>query len=77
MGLQTTFAVPLSCEECVKDVSTSLYKLQGVNTVSADVSKQLVAVAGTVAPSAIVAAIQATGRDAILRGTGAADSMPF
>lgn len=27
------------------------------------------------APSAIVAAIQATGRDAILRGSGASESM--
>lgn len=27
---QTTFAVPLSCEACIKDVSTSLYKLDGI-----------------------------------------------
>lgn len=30
-----------------------------------------------VAPSAIVAAIQSTGRDAILRGSGKPNSMPF
>lgn len=26
---ETTFAVPLSCEDCIKDVSSSLYKLAG------------------------------------------------
>ena len=27
---QTIFAVPLSCESCIKDVSGSLYKLDGI-----------------------------------------------
>jgi hypothetical protein len=27
---ETTFAVPLSCEDCIKDVSTSLYKVNGM-----------------------------------------------
>lgn len=26
---ETTFAVPLSCDSCIKDVSTSLYKIAG------------------------------------------------
>ncbi|KAF2097176.1 superoxide dismutase copper chaperone-like protein [Rhizodiscina lignyota] len=73
-SFQTTFAVPLSCESCIKDVSTSLYKLNGINKVDADLKQQLVSVEGTAAPSAIVAAIQETGRDAILRGSGKADS---
>ncbi|TKA71225.1 hypothetical protein B0A49_04168 [Cryomyces minteri] len=71
---QTTFAVPLSCESCIKDVSTSLYKLNGVNNVDANLKRQLVSVEGTAAPSAIVAAIRSTGRDAILRGSGASES---
>jgi len=66
--------VPLSCESCIKDVSTSLHKLDGINKVDADLQSQLVAIEGTAAPSAIVAAIQSTGRDAILRGSGTADS---
>ncbi|KAF2761385.1 superoxide dismutase 1 copper chaperone, partial [Pseudovirgaria hyperparasitica] len=53
----TTFAVPLSCEDCIEDISWALHKLDG-----------------TTAPSAIVAAIQATGRDAILRGSGTSDT---
>ena len=28
---ETTFAVPLSCEACIKAVSTSLYKLDGMD----------------------------------------------
>jgi len=71
---QTTFAVPLSCESCIKDVSTSLYALDGIKNVDADLKAQLISVEGTTAPSAIVAAIQATGRDAILRGSGTANS---
>ncbi len=45
-----------------------------MTTVAANLEQQLVSVEGTAAPSAIVASIQSTGRDAILRGSGAADS---
>ena len=71
---ETTFAVPLSCEDCIKDVSSSLYKLNGIHNVSASLKDQLISITGTAAPSAIVAAIQDTGRDAILRGSGRAES---
>ncbi|KFA52817.1 hypothetical protein S40293_00840 [Stachybotrys chartarum IBT 40293] len=77
-GSQTLFAVPLHCDGCVKDVSNSLYKLAGVSKVEANLKDQLVSVEGsgflTAAPSAIVEAIQATGKDAILRGSGASNS---
>ncbi|CZT46334.1 probable copper chaperone for superoxide dismutase [Rhynchosporium secalis] len=71
---QTLFAVPMTCESCVKDISGSLYKLSGVQRVEANLKDQLVTIEGTAAPSAIVAAIQSTGRDAILRGTGGSNS---
>ncbi|KAF2843311.1 Cu,Zn superoxide dismutase-like protein [Patellaria atrata CBS 101060] len=71
---ETTFAVPMTCDSCVKDVSTSLYKVDGIHKVNADLAKQLISIEGTAAPSAIVAAIEATGRDAILRGSGTSDS---
>ncbi|KAL2012815.1 hypothetical protein VTN00DRAFT_340 [Thermoascus crustaceus] len=71
---QTTFAVPMTCEDCVKDISSSLYKLQGIQKVDANLKDQLVLIEGTAAPSAIVSAIQATGRDAILRGSGTSNS---
>ncbi|WPH02918.1 Hypothetical protein R9X50_00578800 [Acrodontium crateriforme] len=70
---ETTFAVPLNCEACVKDVQGSLYKLPGISNVTADLKSQLLSITGTAAPSAIVSAIQDTGRDAILRGSGSAD----
>ncbi|KAH0525886.1 hypothetical protein TsFJ059_009289 [Trichoderma semiorbis] len=73
-SFQTLFAVPLSCGGCVKSVSDSLYKLDGITKVEGNLKDQLVSVEGSVAPSAIVEAIQATGRDAILRGSGASNS---
>ena len=64
----------MTCESCVKDVSQSLFKLGGVSKVDVDLKTQLVSIEGNVAPSLVVRAIQATGRDAILRGSGKADS---
>ncbi|KAH6627596.1 superoxide dismutase [Chaetomium tenue] len=71
---QTLFAVPMTCEGCAKDVSSALHKLPGITKVEANVKDQLVSIEGTAAPSAIVDAIQATGRDAILRGSGTSNS---
>ncbi|KAJ5896255.1 uncharacterized protein N7473_005654 [Penicillium subrubescens] len=71
---QTTFSVPMTCEGCVKDVSTTLSKLDGIKKVEANLKDQLVFVEGTAPPSSIVTAIQNTGRDAILRGSGTTDS---
>jgi len=73
-SFETTFAVPLSCEDRVTDVSGSLYKLNGITNVTANLKDQLISVEGTAAPSAIVEAIQSTGRDAILRGSGKSNS---
>ncbi|CAM1510006.1 Fc.00g003410.m01.CDS01 [Cosmosporella sp. VM-42] len=89
-SFQTLFAVPLSCDGCVKNVSDALYKLGGISKVEGNLKDQLISVEGTgeyhfsgvftgadyglAAPSAIVEAIQGTGRDAILRGSGASDS---
>ncbi|KAK2813623.1 hypothetical protein FQN50_000018 [Emmonsiellopsis sp. PD_5] len=71
---QATFSVPLTCDGCIKDVSQSLYALDGVKNVEGNLKDQLLLVEGTAAPSAIVAAIQSTGRDAILRGSGSSNS---
>ncbi|KAM0264967.1 hypothetical protein ACHAQJ_000483 [Trichoderma viride] len=102
-SFQTLFAVPLSCDGCVKSVSDSIYKLDGISKVEGNLKDQLISVEGSgelwhhlvplsmpphepylpstnasghaaVAPSAIVEAIQATGRDAILRGSGTSNS---
>ncbi|KAI5864607.1 heavy-metal-associated domain-containing protein [Durotheca rogersii] len=71
---QTLFAVPMTCDHCVSTISEALYRLGGISKVDANLKDQLVAVEGTAAPSAIVSAIEATGRDAILRGSGASNS---
>ncbi|KAF4512111.1 hypothetical protein G6O67_001293 [Ophiocordyceps sinensis] len=68
------FAVPLSCDSCVKAVSDQLYQLGGITKVEGNLKDQLISVEGSAAPSAIVEAIQATGRDAILRGSGSSNS---
>ncbi|KAI1355740.1 heavy-metal-associated domain-containing protein [Xylaria sp. FL0043] len=71
---ETLFAVHMTCDSCVKSVSDALYNLDGITSVDVNLKDQLVAVKGTAAPSAIVSAIEATGRDAILRGSGASNS---
>lgn len=51
-----------------------MHTLTGISNVTADLKAQLIAVTGNAPPSAIVSAIQDTGRDAILRGSGRAES---
>lgn len=46
-SFQTLFAVPMTCESCVKDVSGSLYKLNGIQKVDANLKDQLVSIEGT------------------------------
>jgi len=71
---QTTFAVPLHCDSCVKDVSGAVKALNGITKCEADLRNQLVFIEGTASPSSIVSAIESTGRDAILRGSGKSNS---
>ncbi|KAJ4994097.1 superoxide dismutase copper chaperone [Stagonosporopsis vannaccii] len=73
-AFETTFAVPMTCEACIKDIEGSLSNLSGINKITANLKEQLVSIEGTAAPSAIVDALQASGRDAILRGSGKSNS---
>lgn len=41
------FAVPLSCNGCVKAVSDSLYKLGGITKVEGNLDEQLISVEGS------------------------------
>ncbi|KAK9467840.1 superoxide dismutase [Lipomyces arxii] len=74
VSLSTVFAVPLHCDDCVTDVNGALNKVDGIENVSIDLKKQLVSVQGSAPPSVIVKAIQETGRDAIVRGSGEPNS---
>ncbi|CDK24613.1 unnamed protein product [Kuraishia capsulata CBS 1993] len=67
---ESVYAVPLSCESCVNSVSKALGTVEGIKTFNVDLQKQQVSVEASVAPSAIIQAIQTTGRDAIIRGAG-------
>ena len=89
----------MTCDGCVKDISNSLFKIDGtsrpsmrsrathsspkltttlvytgIKKVDANLKDQLIFIEGTAPPSSIVAAIQDTGRDAILRGSGTTNS---
>jgi copper chaperone for superoxide dismutase len=64
----------MHCDSCVKDVSAALNKVEGVTRIDANLKDQLILVEGTAAPSSVVAAIESTGRDAILRGSGKSNS---
>ncbi|EGX87808.1 superoxide dismutase copper chaperone Lys7, putative [Cordyceps militaris CM01] len=44
---QTLFAVPLSCDGCIKSVSDALYSLGGITKVEGNLQDQLIAVEGS------------------------------
>lgn len=46
-NVQTLFNVHMTCDDCIKAVSDSLYSLDGVTKVDADLKEQLVTVEGT------------------------------
>ena len=71
---QATFSVPMHCDDCIKDISAALSELPGIQKTDFSLPKQLLTTTSTTAPSAIISTIQDTGRTAILRGSGKANS---
>ncbi|KAF6233745.1 hypothetical protein HO173_007957 [Letharia columbiana] len=71
---EATFSVPMHCDACIKDISGALSKLPGVQETDFSLPKQLLTTTSTTPPSAIISTIQDTGRAAILRGSGKANS---
>lgn len=74
MPFTVQYAVPMTCGDCVTSIKEALAPLPGVQTTEIDLDKKLVTVSGEAAPSRIVAAMQAIGRDAIVRGSGRPNS---
>ncbi|KAK7202582.1 superoxide dismutase [Myxozyma melibiosi] len=74
LDLKTVFAVPMHCNDCTKDIDGALKTVDGINSTKYDLEKQLVFIEGSAPPSQIVKAIQNTGRDAIVRGSGEPNS---
>ncbi|CAG8012199.1 unnamed protein product [Penicillium olsonii] len=64
----------MHCDGCYKSVSAAVNAIGGIEETSGNLKDQTVWVKGVAPPSAIVTAIENTGRDAILRGSGSTDS---
>ena len=64
----------MTCDSCISSVRSALLSLPGIQSTNFSLSNKLVTTTGTTAPSAIVSAIQSTGRTAILRGSGTGDN---
>lgn len=71
---ETVYNVPLTCDSCIESVSKEIWKNEGIKNVKCDLATQTVSVEGSTPPSQIIEAIQNTGRDAIIRGTGKPNS---
>lgn len=64
----------MECQGCTDSIKKSVAALECIEAVQCDLKSQLVSVTGSCAPSAIVKAIQGTGKDAIVRGAGGPNS---
>lgn len=73
-SFEIVLQVPLECQSCVESISTALKALPGISKYDINLNSNLVTTEGSIPPSTIVKAIQATGRDAIVRGTGKPNS---
>jgi len=71
---QATFSVDMTCNTCIKDISGALSKLPGIQNTEFSLPNKILTTTSTTPPSAIISAIQNTGRTAILRGSGKANS---
>ncbi|ODV88825.1 hypothetical protein CANCADRAFT_57918 [Tortispora caseinolytica NRRL Y-17796] len=74
MSYTSTFSVRMSCQDCANSITAALQSDPRVENVSCDVDKDIVKVTSSAPPSRLVQLIQSTGRDAIIRGSGAPDS---
>lgn len=66
--------VPMECGACVQSVSKALLPLKQLSAFDINLKDNIVTTTGSLPPSEIVKAIQTTGRDAIIRGTGKPNS---
>jgi copper chaperone for superoxide dismutase len=73
-SFEIVFAVPLECQSCVDSVTSALSKVSGIEKFNVDLQNNLVTTIGSIPPSEIVRAIQSSGKDAIIRGTGKPNS---
>lgn len=73
-SFEIVFNVPLECQSCVDSVASALKPINGISNFDIDLESNIVRTEGSLPPSEIVKAIQSTGKDAIIRGTGKPNS---
>ncbi|KAJ2162474.1 copper chaperone [Coemansia sp. RSA 552] len=70
MAIRIQLAVDMTCQSCVDDVQQALRDVEGVDKLDISLKDKQVVVEGTVRPSTVLGAIKASGRSAVVRGTG-------
>ena len=70
---KTEFAVEMTCESCVNDVTKVMKELPGVSSFDVNLSEKKLLVEGTAPPSLISKKLKETGRTVIVRGQGVPD----
>ncbi|KAI1321484.1 hypothetical protein EDD11_005175 [Mortierella claussenii] len=68
----TEFAVEMTCESCVKDVTNVLEGAEGIKKFDIDLKEQRVVVEGSAPPSVVSRLLKDTGKTVIVRGSGIA-----
>ena len=71
---QATFSVDMTCNACISSISSALSTVDDIQTTNFSLPNKLLTTTSTAPPSAIISAIQSTGKTAILRGSGKANS---
>lgn len=66
--------VPMSCQHCVDSIMKVLKPVKQISSFDINLESKIVTTKGSLPPSEIVKIIQATGKDAIIRGTGEPNS---
>ncbi|EIW69621.1 hypothetical protein TREMEDRAFT_44109 [Tremella mesenterica DSM 1558] len=69
---QTEFAVDMTCQNCVDEISDALQKVPGIEKYDVDLSKKQVTIVGRTPPSHLLSALRATHRQVIVRGSSPA-----
>ncbi|KAI9025339.1 superoxide dismutase [Phycomyces nitens] len=70
---KTEFAVEMTCQSCVNDITNVLQKIPGIDEFDVNLKDQRVTVQGNTPPSLISRALKDTGRTVIVRGQGVAN----
>ncbi|KAF9426127.1 hypothetical protein BGZ94_006927 [Podila epigama] len=69
---KTEFAVEMTCQSCVKDVTNVLEGAEGIKKFDINLKEQRVVVEGSAPPSVVSRLLKNTGKTVIVRGSGVA-----